>query len=578
MFFSLLFTILFSLNTHAATDNCTGFWKNGFPGPGPTPLKDPVPCNKVIDSQLNDTLSLYVDELYDGDSRLPQVTTAIAGAMYMSKSYFRNMDVMPVIKVIIYKFALPGEVEPKITFAASYPTFPKKIGKPEACPIIVYPSALDFNLPHLQQLIAHEMFHCFQMRNARKQTELASQEAGVGLWYIEGTAQQMSDVVFPRSDLEWTDRFPFYNKNLPLTEQDGYANVAFFMSWFQSANQWMDSIYNFILRMPEGTSITQEKAFAQSANAGIYFHHFAERFNAGNIRDRDNRQAPYVEQEPTSEKEIFANNENQYFEFTMKPLMTQYHRLLLPKKGRYTIKVLSGQSEFTHISTRDIDGDPLTWTPFTGVVQSVCELDTRMDFLITSINPDKAETLVKLQINYEEKNDCGCNYPEVPGDQCLVGSWKLDHESTREYFEKHFKDSNNELVSITGDYLINISPNRELDFVLNNWVVTTNTTVQSTNKKVKMETIANGHAETDYADKDHNRVCANRKSGALTFTHVIYLESGKYTTPANPILSPADRKIEFTYQCSGNELIYQYGLGVGADGTDVPYNFKFIRL
>ncbi len=570
MLISLLLSLsLFSVAQTEAAD-CSRLWRRGFPDPGHE--TEELPCTPVVNSNLSSKLELYVDDFFASYPTQPTFSETVSKALAASRGSYLFGGKMPNVKAVIYSRPHFNDGPDRVTYAAAL-IMRADPRLSEACPVIIYPAARQFDAEKLKQIIAHEMFHCFQWKNAANQAMLADLY-GFGLWYIEGTAQMMSDVVFPRADIEWGDMFPRYNPNLSLIDQDGYANVIFFMSWYRSSLFSSNGITAFLTAMPTDRHSSLQAAFALVPHAAEYFHQFAQGFNAGTLVDSAGRPTPYRPREPETTQVIQARPE-QVIDVSVVPLKTQYHRLVLPKKGRYRISVSAGDSPYIRLSTKPASAQD--WVPLTDEIRSPCEADLNQDLLITSINPDQQEAAVTLRINYEEEYECGCESSTPPEDECLAGTWLLDHESTRQYFEKSFQGTNNELLSIRGAYQLRFDRAGEMEFLLDNWVIDTATAVESTGNKVKMRTTANGKATARYADQQKKRVCARRTSGNLTFQHIVYIGNPPLTTPANPILLPADGRIEFTYQCSGNELIYQQGLGVGANGTNVEYNFKFVR-
>jgi hypothetical protein len=91
----------------------------------------------------------------------------------------------------------------------------------EPCPIIVYPLGIDLDRGPFQQTVAHEVAHCFQHHN----WDVSDAEDE---WWIEGTAEFLSNLVYPEVDFEheWLDdvspRAQIYNQS--------YPTVAFFQS------------------------------------------------------------------------------------------------------------------------------------------------------------------------------------------------------------------------------------------------------------------------------------------------------------------------------------------------------------
>ena len=72
-----------------------------------------------------------------------------------------------------------------------------------ACPITLYASGVSLSLAAYRQSVAHEAFHCLQDRN------FSTAPFEVNAWWVEGSAEYFSDVVYPDVDLEHRQIGPF---------------------------------------------------------------------------------------------------------------------------------------------------------------------------------------------------------------------------------------------------------------------------------------------------------------------------------------------------------------------------------
>lgn len=103
----------------------------------------------------------------------------------------------------------------------------------EACPITIFPAAsTDGDAVYLQTL-AHEVFHCVQDRTFKKTSPYVSHK-----WWLEGSAEYFSNVVYPTTNDEHsrTGGFDRRSTHEPLSAM-AYENTVFFQ---YLANRWGD--------------------------------------------------------------------------------------------------------------------------------------------------------------------------------------------------------------------------------------------------------------------------------------------------------------------------------------------------
>lgn len=155
------------------------------------------------------------------------------------------------------------------------------------CRMILYTGMLSLSQADFQQVIAHEMAHCFQDATWPEHTKL---DYPVIKWWIEGQAEYLSNVVYPDNNLE-QDRLEYSNLaqyELSTTLFDrAYSNFIFFQ---HLANRRGDhGMFGVIAALPteDGTGrAEQEQHLARIVDAAA-FHEFVQHVTDMEVIDSD---------------------------------------------------------------------------------------------------------------------------------------------------------------------------------------------------------------------------------------------------------------------------------------------------
>ena len=102
-----------------------------------------------------------------------------------------------------------------------------------SCQILIFPIMLSYAPANQTQILAHEIYHCVQLEIFKIAVPESDSEGGRFPpydWWIDGSAEYMSNVVYPKTQEEW-EWEEVYDPRVPIYRQ-GYAASIFF--------QWME--------------------------------------------------------------------------------------------------------------------------------------------------------------------------------------------------------------------------------------------------------------------------------------------------------------------------------------------------
>jgi len=546
----------------ADVHNCAELWGAGFPHP--EHQRERFDCQEYRGSGTSDgVVELYYPAEVDPIAQAEHLS-AIAEGLGTSVERYRTLGRMPKITAVWSKYPAFRDVDGSTTYAEA---FIDRFAGIEGCPVIIYPVAQSWSRDNLKQLIAHELFHCFQKIHYPTQASLAN-NSGVGLWWVEGTAQFFSNWVYPSVNLEYSNMFDPYQPTQPLTQQSfGYGNVHFFQSYFNQSGHDASSLLAFSSGMPTTAGASQEQALAAVSEVGQKFHRFAEEMVTASLIDSDGREAPLAPVEPASALTI-TTAEHQEHEHSVIPFTIFPIRLNVPMKGRYRLSIRlpeGARASFKH-------ADESEWRPLPPTLETPCDLDERYDLLITSSRPEMTFQTARLTVDREEKMDCPCDVAARPTHACLFGTWTLDHESVRQFVERTMGPRTTFLGS-EGDVRMTFTPDGEVRWNVSGWTI--RAILQMGRKQAKWTSVSNGLVRSQYSNQGTGTVCSATQETTLSTMATIEMDGHVITQP-NP--APVDGLGRlFTYECSGDQLIYREAIGVGPGGSNMRFDYVLHR-
>lgn len=549
--------------------NCASLWFAGFPYPGAE--REPFSC-------IQHPASLPWAQLYYPESeRLDPQTIALANAageaLRESWDRFNSLRPMQEVRVVLYTRPAPS-AEGVTTFAEAQIRWHRP---GELCPVLIYPEAKTFSPEGMKQVIAHELFHCFQRKHFAAQALLgANPEILQGLWGLEGTAQFMSNWVYPRTDLEYSEAFDPYQPQSPLVNHPApYGTVHFFQSL---ANQrGVESILSFLERMPESVGGNQEEALTSIEGIEDLFHSYAKDMTAHTLRDSGGHVGATPEVRATTLASLTEDEGSQERQLQIFPGTIMPYRLSFPKKGNYRLQWVL--PEGARGSYRRVGES--NWRPLPEIFETGCENDEVLEILVSLHHSSiGAETAFVYAERAEKDEACPCDFNQRPNHSCLYGTWEVDSESVLNFMRRLMPPEIFTMESATGSFKVRFTRDGEVNWIMENWVIRMRMKLPGRRGEVQWAQVTsttNGENTGRYSNQGRTRMCAGGNSSTVvTMQEIQYPDGRVIRQPAPPILPEAGRM--FTYECQGDQLLYKEALGAGPNGSDLKYDYLFRRL
>lgn len=319
----------------------------------------------------------------------------------------------------------------------------------ETCLVVIYPSALESakknGIDVFRQVIAHEIFHCFQAWNfpaMAKGGYLANQ------WWIEGSAEYFSNVAYPTVNREhnWVRSFNRISAVKPLYDIH-YENTTFFQ---YLANQISDQgVVDFLESIPYSKDPQVSiGALAGLANFQTLFHSFAEDWADRTIADSGGGILPTEVIIPSSDR--VTVRDSQVVNFTAIPFLLK--RYLVKYMTDNVYEITNSTSGTSGVDTARLLQDPFSWEQPPSNVSGKCG-ESPYIYITTSgehsIQPHLLDADVDAELSREEDPDC-----------CLIGTWKLDGEK----FALNMIDPGPQLTGIMEAELLSVGGDLRLEF------------------------------------------------------------------------------------------------------------------
>jgi hypothetical protein len=383
--------------------DCVGLYRAGFPLDGVTTY----PCFEYVSGSVGavGSYTIYYPAIwYEGHPDREWLEPASAAALASMESLGRYGLIGPVN--IIFSLS-PGRSASILAQVSAYHP-----GATDVCPILIFPSALTLGQAEFQQSIAHEMFHCYQLRNFR--TQLLGVDQAYKQWWSEGTAEYFSNVVYPGVNYEhrWIPTFDGRSPSMPLIGM-GYETFGFFQ--YVAGNAGDTAVLGLIGAMPTSGGLPeQERALAGLSSIEETFHEFGRAYLDGRIADSGGGTVPFTfDRGPVHNvpQEVWIQN------FGVGPFVLQRFLLNFAEDTRFSIVAELAGAPGRYAAQRN--GEPGVWGTLPERLNTACE-EPGHQVLFTTTNPDGSSAELELEaIGEALPPDTTCD--------CLVGTWTLDN-------------------------------------------------------------------------------------------------------------------------------------------------------
>ena len=234
-------------------------------------------------------LSDFLEDFYTGEYRVffPAPSLPSAGwteghyalaveAMEETVPVYKELGKLPPVN-IVFSVAAPG-------YATAY----SEAGEP--CGVVLYTKLVGFKPGDFKQVVAHELGHCFQEETFTEQNQV---DNAIAKWREEGLADYLSNVVYPKNNLEWRTLEKLAAAELATTLFDrSYSNSVFFQHLQNFVGN--DGIFDIVRGLPtSGGRPDQEDGLAAYGGIEPLLHTFAEGLTDEDIADSGGGLIPY---------------------------------------------------------------------------------------------------------------------------------------------------------------------------------------------------------------------------------------------------------------------------------------------
>jgi hypothetical protein len=237
--------------------------------------------------------SFYLDEFYTGDYAFFAPAPSLPQAGWEDKHYryaaeameygVREFDEMGKVPPVSIVFAVKQD---PIAGAVAAPRFGPGINEPDRpCGIALFPVLQGEGEADFKQFVAHELAHCFQGENFKDQVR---PDPPVTEWREEGLAEYLSNVVYPKNDLESREFLePFADQEMATTVVNrAYQNFIFFQFLFWEIGN--EGIFNLVRQLPDsGGKADQMDGLASIPGMAELYHEFAKDVTDEKVRDTE---------------------------------------------------------------------------------------------------------------------------------------------------------------------------------------------------------------------------------------------------------------------------------------------------
>lgn len=569
----ILFVILKIINLNAVPVNCQSLWHNGFPQ---EPGLNQMHCEEVSSIEGGKFKVFRYDDGFTNDAKEVSLIENLKTALLDSITTYKQFGKLNKIYVIY----LNG-VSDDNPFANAT-TFHQGFYGYEACPIIVYKKALTIKPEFQKQMMAHEVFHCFEAFNFEKQyhkpgSNFAENQEIVN-WWAEGGAEFFSNVVYPTYNYEYENTIS-YDQNLSLHKQSNkYSTSAFFQSFANNSYTGPQEIINFFkMYLPSsGDGDDQQNGLSKYYLMYYIFHKFAGDYSTKTILDSSsvgNIPVSFIEnyQSETVEKN------NKTYTYDLKSFTLKTKLLAFEPDGLYKIRLMtSHELNDTQASYRKKESINPDWIQFYNTVPlevdtNCADNKTKYEFLFTNTMPTPDMKNVSIEIEYKE-TPCLCK-DLVPFDPCLYGKWQLNRDSF-DIVMKNIQNANQnvEYIGSFGNMFMEIKQDKSY-YVLNdefgfNYIASPN------DKPIPTKHIFGGELLAKVGAIDKETICLkNGDSSMYTDTEII-VNGDQFSTSTPMPFSGGQVK----FFCNGSSVRMISNLPIGPGGSTIEQELIYDKI
>ncbi|KAH7123480.1 hypothetical protein B0J13DRAFT_154773 [Dactylonectria estremocensis] len=266
-------------------------------------------------------------------------------------------------------------------------------------------NAAGFDKPAALQGIAHELYHCVQ--------ELEFENVVNPRWVIDGSANYMSNVVFPTLNAEWPSEGYSYNPSVPIYAQAG-VNVYGTSIFFQAMEDtWgVEGIHKWVmdtdLGQPERSRLSKLAGFPDD------FFLFAKQYSTGRIEDTMHIYIPGLPKPETTTVKVTFNKAGTVGTATLKTMPFTIRVFKMSLQSGQTAEIFSDADSSQRLAYRRATDKNWQTMPkgsasdSEGTFSIPCNTKgTAESFFVLFISTADAKSdSAKITIKRQKKKDC----------------------------------------------------------------------------------------------------------------------------------------------------------------------------
>ena len=560
MKFALSIVFFFLSIQYGLAANCSEFWANGFPDVVPRTTR--VECDIFYPSIATPSdHKLYIVSALAGNQAVKDQMEIIAEALNYASAKYAGIGRVPPITLVRQNVSHPNAGGAS-TMAYTYVQFFNL--DTETCPIFIYPLSEVLNKPHLQQLIAHEVFHCVQKANFKDQVTFAVNTPEQSYWF-EGLAQLFSNFVYPANDFEYTSRFPAPDQTVAFFNQENpYSSENFWQSYANMLTD--DAVFMLMNQMPTGGAELPDTTVLNLPRFSEALHKYAQQITLKEVRDSSGAWSPY---DMSFEAISLADTETQSVRLFHADMTVGAYEITIPKGGKWTLRF--NHPGETKISTKKLEDS--SYSAMVGPIEitSECSSERKIQVVITTASDTQAINTTLLNVIKEENPACGClgeaTEPQV--DKCLVGTWNLDHSSVEQFWRRTNQNPMVQFNGSTGGFSVSFNEDNIGTWYANNWNVSALGNMGE-GMVMSVDRLTNGTSQFKYS-ANGTSACSKQINSSLTAKIIMAMNGQVISSNDEPPLNMSTGN--FTYSCNERQFIFK-NFSINGISMDMDYVFN----
>ncbi len=403
-------TRLVSLNRDSP--QCDSLWINGFD----TATTDLVCFEFAETVEAGTRIRLYYPSYLSSDSPMLHHLQVVFAAAKLSVDTYNSYGPVPIHPITLVVTEMPGTNRAGQLDNGIFAMADNLSGSPTPCYVGLFPSLLTESDNNLSQVVAHELFHCYEYANLTLQE--SGPDSDANQWWVEGAAEYFGNVVYPSNNLEYIF---FYNLSASLPNRAlfewEYEAWIFFQYLESRPELGVNGVLRLLRSLPtSGGSSAQMVALAAFPNIETIFHEFGQALVDGRIRDTSGSFVPY-QAHPAVRTYLGAPDEDA--SYLAKPFRVGYNEVHFAGEKDYEIQVTTTGTPGTFSSR--LPDEPGSWGPPPDQIYVPCGQSIDLLLVTQTRSITGSEYQVKLHTPWVTSTEA-C-------DQCLLGSWILDDAS-----------------------------------------------------------------------------------------------------------------------------------------------------